>query len=168
MRLSLSLAVALLLSASLARAQLAPLDPDWHEVEAPPAPAFSLEGLVPLETPRSTLRYGVAPATVSIGPDGVVRYVVVAASSAGAMNVMYEGIRCNTGEFKVYARHSPGGGWTIVKGSEWKPLQDAPLPRHALLIARTGACIGHGINQPAARIVRDLRASVDARFNPSQ
>lgn len=168
MRLSLSLAAALLLGASLARAQLAPLDPDWREVEAPPAPAFSLEGLVPLETPRSMLRYGVAPATVSIGPDGIVRYVVVATSSTGATNVMYEGIRCNTGEFKVYARHNPGSGWTIVKDSEWKPLQDAPLPRHALLIARNAACIGHGTNQPAARIVRDLRASTDARFNPSQ
>jgi len=167
MRLSLSLAAALLLAVPLARAQLTPPNPDWREIEAPPAPTFSLEGLVPLETPRSTLRYGVAPATVSIGPDGIVRYVVVAASSTGATNVMYEGIRCSTGESKVYARHNPGSGWTIVQGSEWRPMQDAPLPRHALLIARTGACIGHGTNQPAARIVRDLRASVDARFNPS-
>jgi hypothetical protein len=168
MRLRFLAGAALLLAASLSHAQLAPLDPDWREVEAPPAPAFSLEGLVLLETPRSELRYGVAPATVSIGPDGIVRYVVVAASSTGTLNVAYEGIRCNTGEYKVYARHNPAGGWAIAKGSEWKPMQDAPLPRHSLLIARNGACIGHGTNQSAARIVRDLRSPADAKFDPSR
>lgn len=167
MRLRL-LATAFTLAIPLAHAQLAPIDPDWREVEAPPAPAFSLEGLVPLETPRSALRYGIAPATVSIGPDGIVRYVVVATSNSGAANVIYEGIRCNTGEFKAYARHNPGSGWTIVKGSEWKSMQDAPLPRHALLVARNGACIGHGTNQSAARIVRDLRAPAEAKFDPSR
>ena len=168
MRLRLSLAAALVLAASLARAQLAPLDPDWREVEAPPAPAFSLDGLVQLDIPRTALRYGVAPATVSIGPDGIVRYVVVAVSSSGVTNAMYEGIRCNTGEFKVYARHNPGSGWTIARNSEWKPVQDAQMPRHALVIARNGACMGHGTNQSAARIVRDLRAPADAKFDPSR
>ena len=168
MHLRFLAAAALLLAASLARAQLAPLDPDWREVEAPPAPAFSLDGLIPLDIPRSSMRYGVAPATVSIGSDGIVRYVVVATSAGGVNNVMYEGVRCNTGEFKVYARHNAGSGWTIVKDAEWKPLHDAPLPRHSLVIARTGACIGHGTNQPAARIVRDLRAPADAKFEPSR
>ena len=164
MHLRFLAAAAILLAASLARAQLAPVDPDWREVEAPPAPAFSLQGLVPLDVPRSAMRYGVAPATVSIGPDGIVRYVVVATSPSGVNNVMYEGVRCNTGEFKVYARHNPGSGWTIVKDAEWKPLHDAPLPRHALVVARTGACIGHGTNQPAERIVRSLRTPADTKF----
>jgi hypothetical protein len=167
MRPDRRIALALLAVAGAVHAQLAPLDPDWREVEAPPAPAFSLDGLIPLETPRSGLRFGVAPASVSVGADGIVRYVVVATGPSGAVNGLYEGIRCNTGEYKVYARHNPGSGWVIAKEPQWRPLQDAPMPRHALTIARTGACVGHGTAASAAKIVSDLRSPV-ARFDRPQ
>lgn len=155
----------LLAAASFAHAQLVPLDPDWREVDAPPAPAFSVDGLIPLELPRTALRFGVAPASIAVGSDGIVRYVVVASSTTGAVNAMYEGIRCATGEFRVYARHNPGSGWVMAKDSLWKPLQEAQLPRHSLAIARTGACIGHGTNRSATQIARDLRSPADTRFN---
>lgn len=167
MRLDRLVATAMLAAAATAHAQLAPVDPDWREVEAPPAPAFSTQGLIPLDTPRSALRFGVAPATVALGSDGIVRYVVVATSPSGAVNAMYEGIRCNTGEYKVYARHNPGGGWVIAKDPQWQQLQAAPMPRHALAIARTGACVGHGTAISAAKIVSDLRSPV-ARFDQPQ
>jgi hypothetical protein len=167
MRLDRFLALALLAGAGAVHAQLAPINPDWREVEAPPAPAFSLDGLIPLDTPRSGLRFGVAPASVALGSDGIVRYVVVATGPSGAVNAMYEGIRCNTGEYKVYARHNPGSGWVLARDPQWQPLQSAPMPRHALTIARTGACIGHGTAASAAKVVSDLRAPV-TRFDQPQ
>jgi hypothetical protein len=160
-------ALALLGVAFTAHAQLAPLDPDWREVEAPPAPALDARGLIPLETPRSGLRFGVAPASVTLGADGIVRYVVVATGPSGAVNGLYEGIRCNTGEYKVYARHNPGSGWVLARDPQWQPLQSAPMPRHALTIARTGACVGHGTAVSAAKIVSDLRSPI-ARFDRPQ
>jgi hypothetical protein len=153
-----------LLLAAAAHAQVAQLDPDWREAEAPPAPAFKLDGLIPLEIPGSALRFGVDPSSVSLGPDGIVRYVVVATSTSGAVNALYEGIRCAKGEFKVYARHNPDGGWKLEKDSPWRSLQDQPVSRHTLLIARTGACMGHSANRSASQIVRDLRAPADTRF----
>jgi len=162
MRLSL-LPVALLLAAA-AHAQVPQIDPDWREAEAPPAPAFKLDGLIPLEIPGSALRFGVDPSTVSVGRDGIVRYVAVATSASGVVNALYEGIRCGTGEFKVYARHNPAGGWNVAKDSPWRPLQDQPVSRHTLLIAHTGACMGHSPNRSATQIVRDLRAPADTRF----
>ncbi len=156
------------LAASAAQAQLTAVDPDWREAEAPPAPAFKLDGLIPLEMPRSTLRFGVDPASVSLGSDGVVRYVVVATGAPGAVNALYEGIRCNTAEFKVYARYNAGSGWTVAKDSPWRPLRDTQVSSHSLLIARTGACVGHAPNRSADQIVRDLRAPVDTRFNQPQ
>lgn len=171
MRLS-RFALPLVLAASAALAQLTPVDPDWREAEAPPPPAFKLDGLIPLEMPRSALRFGVDPASVSLGSDGIVRYVVVAtsgaASATGAVNVLYEGLRCNTAEFKVYARYNAGSGWTVAKDSPWRPLHDAQTANHSLVIARTGACVGHGPNRSATQIVRDLRAPVDTRFNQPQ
>jgi hypothetical protein len=166
MRVSRLMAV-LALAAPLAQAQLAPVDPDWREVEAPPPPAVKLEGLIPLEMPGSTLRFGVDPNSIAIGNDGVVRYVVVAAA-AGAVNALYEGLRCSTAEIKVYARYNTGSGWTIAKDASWRPLHGAPGSGHSLVVARSGACVGHAPNRPASQIVRDLRAPANTRFNQPQ
>lgn len=162
------LLLALALAAPLANAQLAPVDPDWRETEAPAPPAVRLEGLIPLDMPRSTLRFGVDPQSVAIGHDGIVRYVVVATGAGGAVNALYEGLRCNTGEFKVYARYNPGSGWTPGKDPLWQPMHGAPGSGHTLLIARSAACVGRAPNRPASQIVRDLRAPVANRFNQPQ
>lgn len=161
MRIDRFLVLGLALWASMAQAQLAAVDPDWREVEAPPPPAVSLDGLIPVEVPRSALRFGVAPASVTLGSDGIVRYVVVASSPSGAMNGLYEGVRCSTGEHKVYARHNPGSGWVIAKDAPWQPVQQV---RHALVIARAGVCVGHAPNQSVAKILSDLR-SPTGRFD---
>lgn len=157
------LALASGLFAALAQAQLMPADPDWREVEAPPPPAVTLEGLIPIEIPRSALRFGVDPASITLDADGIVRYVVVASSTTGAVNAMYEGMRCSTGELKVYARYNPGSGWVISRDPLWKSLQDAQY-RHSLVIARSGACVGHAANRSPTQIARDLRSPVDSRF----
>ena len=166
MRLDRLVVAALLAGAATAHAQfqIQPMDPDWKEVEAPPPPALKTTGLIPVEIERSVLRFGVDPASVSLGRDGIVRYVIVATSSSGAVNAMYEAIHCKTGQYKLLARHNPDTGWTIAANSEWRPLQGQSQSRHTLVVARTAACMGHGPNRSAAQIVRDLRAPVDTRF----
>ena len=158
------LALVLGVAVSNAQSQLAPADPDWKELDAPAPPALRTQGLIPLEIPGSTLSFGVDPASVTLGADSVVRYVVVATSTTGTVNAMYEGLRCSSGEVKVYARHNPDSGWVPARGTDWKPLYQNAQARHSLLIARTGACIGHGPNRSAQQIVRDLRSPVDRRF----
>jgi hypothetical protein len=159
--------VVMLLSfaASIAHAQLNGVDPDWRESEAPPPPALKTNGLIPLDLVGSSLRFGVDPSSVSVGADGIVRYVVVATSSSGVVNGVYEGIHCKTGEFKVYARHNPGSGWVVANDPLWRFLRDTPQARHTLWIARSGVCVGHGVNGSAQQIVRDLRSPTNVRFN---
>lgn len=159
------LALAVLAGAACAsHAQLLTEDPDWRE-EAPPAPpAVTTRGLIPLEIRTGSLRFGVDPASISIGQDGIVRYVVVASSPTGTVNAMYEGLRCRTGEFKVYARHNPDSGWVPVREADWQPLREQRNSRHSLHIARAGACREHAPNGPAERIVRELRATADERY----
>ena len=161
--------VALALAGAIgaASAQYIPMpQADWKEVEAPPPPALSTRGLIPLEITGSSLRFGVDPASVTVAGDGVVRYVVVATSSSGTTNAMYEGIRCSSGEVKVYARHNPDSGWVPLRNAEWQPLQNRPNSRHSLTVARTGACIGQGPSGSASEIVRALRTGPDMRFQP--
>jgi hypothetical protein len=140
-------------------------NPDWKELDAPPPPALRTEGLIAFDVPSSTLRYGVDPASISVGRDGVVRYVVVASSSSGAVNAMYEGLRCGTGDVKTYARHTPGAGWSAVRQSDWQRLQTTGTTRHSMFIARAGACRNHAPNISPAQIVRDLKAPMDLRFD---
>jgi len=162
MRISLRAVLLCFAAAPLAGlAQLAPVDPDWKELEVKP-PALRTENLIPLELPRSSLRFGVDPQSISVGADGVVRYVVVATSPTGVVNAMYEGIKCDTAQVRVYARHSADGGWKAATG-EWQPLTTG-AQRHSHQIAYTGACMGRGANRTALQITRDLQAPADRRF----
>lgn len=138
--------------------------PEWSELEAPPPPPLRTSGLIPLDVAGTSLRFGIDPASISVGKDGVVRYVVVATSSSGTVNGIYEGIRCNSGQVKVFARHNPGSGWVSSKGSEWQDIFRTPNTRYSLVIARGGACQENAPNTSPAQIVQDLKAPVDRRF----
>jgi len=125
------------------QAQIAPDDPDWKESEAPPAPAFSTDKLLPLEMPPYvSVKFGIDPATLTIASDGIVRYVVVARNTSGSVNAMYEGIRCATGEVKTYARASDTGVWSTVAEPKWRGLTDNLPSKHAWAFARQAACDG--------------------------
>jgi hypothetical protein len=158
------LAPALYCAALAASAQVAFDDPDWKELDVPPPPALRTQGLIPVEVPGSSLRFGVDPASVSVGKDAIVHYVVVATSSSGTTNGIYEGVNCSSGSVKVYARHNPDSGWVPARNSEWTPLHSMANSRYSLQVARNGACLGHSANGPAIQIVRDLRAPPDRRF----
>jgi hypothetical protein len=140
-------------------------DPEWREVEVPPPPPLRSEGLVSVEGGSPALQFGIDPDSVAVGKDNVVRYVIVARSGSGAINAMYEGILCERGEYRVYARHT-GAGWHAVQ-TEWKSLFDGIEARHVRAIARGGACQGRAPNGNAAQIVRDLRAPQDRKFGAS-
>lgn len=115
---------------------------DWKESEVPPPPAFDVTKLITLDVSvNSSLTYGIDPASIRITTsDSLVRYVIVASSATGARNVMYEGIRCATGEYKTYARYSPDGKWTATSNPEWRSMFDNMPSKHALRFAQAGAC----------------------------
>ncbi|CAM3397537.1 CNP1-like family protein [Polaromonas hydrogenivorans] len=153
-------ACGLLLSlSSAAWAQFAVEDAEWKESEVPPPPAFDVGKLVIFEvSPNSSLVYGVDPASISISKsDGVVRYVMVATSASGARNVMYEGLRCSSGEFKTYARYSPEGRWNMASDPEWRSLFGNMPSKHALRFAQAGACDNAALPLSVNALVRRLK-----------
>lgn len=118
-------------------------EPQWAETPVPPPPAFDVKKLIAVDVPGSSLAYGVDPASIQISnKDGIVRYVMVATSASGARIVMYEGLRCATGEFKTYSRYSAEGEWKAVTDAPWRSVFGNMPSRHALLFARAGACDG--------------------------
>lgn len=155
------LLLACMLLSFSAVAQLREADPDWKESEAPPPPQFQAARVLALDMPRHiTTRVGVDPETLRITDDGIVRYVMVASTSGGGVNASYEGIRCLTGEVKVYARYSSNGTWRALPDAEWKPLNGNQPSLHALVLARQGACDGRSATGgTVANIVSKLKAA---------
>ena len=114
---------------------------EWVEDTAAVPPAFSQDALIPIEMPSYvSLKVGIDPATLTVGSDGVVRYVVVMRNASGSANAAYEGILCTKGEVKTYARAGTNGKWVAIKQPEWRALTDNLPSRHAYAIAKQGGC----------------------------
>jgi hypothetical protein len=72
---------------------------------------------------NSANRFYVDRNSVSIGPDRVVRYSAIVKSPSGAINASYEGMRCKTSEYKVYAFGVKSGEWTKARDAQWRPIE---------------------------------------------
>lgn len=133
---------------------------DWREADAPPPPPLRQDGLVPfVVSVNSQLRFGVDPASVTLGPDGVIRYVIVAQSASGTLNAWYEGLRCTTAQVKTYAHWNPGppGQWRLNSSAQWRDLGGEFASRPAVALARYGFCDGPTPNGQPADMLRTLR-----------
>lgn len=56
-------------------------------------------------------------------PDNVIRYVMVVKTNGGAVNTSYEGIRCDTSEYRIYATGSQEQTWSKARVSEWRKFK---------------------------------------------
>lgn len=146
------------LSAALSLAQTNNVDPpEWTEADVPPPPTFQIDKLVSVDVDaQGSLRYGIDPATLSIGKDGVLRYVMVARSPGGAMTAMYEGLRCGTAEHKLYARYNDAR-WTPVASPTWQSLFESSRMRYPLALARQGGCDSKAPPTSVDEVVRKLK-----------
>lgn len=133
-------------------------NPDWKESEVPAPPSFNSTQLINVDMPPYvSIKFGIDPATLTVTPDGIVRYVILAVSPGGSVTAFFEGIRCATGEVKSYARANADGVWTLVKDPEWRGLNDKQPSKHALALARQGVCEGNTTAGSAAQILRKLK-----------
>lgn len=101
---------------------------DWQEAELK-LPAFPrADALIEFfVSAASRFRFFVDPQSLSVGADGVVRYTLVARSPAGAETVSYEGIRCKSGSYRVFAL-GYRGAWSQAR-TAWKPIEPKSVQR---------------------------------------
>jgi hypothetical protein len=120
-----------------------------------PPPALDKARLVELDlglAAATDFHYFVDPATLSVGADRIVRYVVVGRSASGVDNVRFEGLRC-PGEYRIYAVGRPDGSWG-GQPTEWRPVpKEARAAENAL--ARRYFC-------PVKQAIRSPQEGVDA------
>lgn len=121
--------------------------PKWAE-EALQLPAFPQEANL-LEfyvSATTTHKYYVDASTLSVGKDGVVRYTLMIRTSGGSTNITYEGMRCESREYKIYATGHRDGTWALARRSEWRPVENKPTNRHHAALSRDYFCpVGNAI-----------------------
>ena len=114
---------------------------DWREgaVGLPEFP--QAERLVEFNVSAVTsFRFFIDAKTLTVGDDGVIRYVLVARSPSGAQNVWFEGIRCKTGELKQYAIGRNDASWAERRGAAWVPIDPKTVNRQHQALRRQYFC----------------------------
>lgn len=86
----------------------------------------------------SSFRFFIDPASLSVGPDYVVRYTLVARSASGYENISYQGIRCGAGSYKIFA-FGNDGRWQR-SNSEWQEIVPKSVQRWHNALRRQYFC----------------------------
>jgi CNP1-like family len=100
----------------------------WAEtdVKLPPYPDDGDLIDLHLDDPRNKFEYYIDEKSLSVSDkDFVVRYTMVIEGKRGTRNVFYEGVLCNTLEYKTYAFGSGKGKLRARKKPEWKSLKSS-------------------------------------------
>ena len=140
----------------------------WDEVQAQLPEYPKPENYLPLRVSATTpFDFFVDAKSVSVGKDGVVRYSLIAKSSAGALNVSFEGIRCSERKFRIYAFGRSDNTWSEARSSLWQPMPaDSRNAQRAVLYSEY-FCPGGGIIYTPEEGVQALRRGghPSARFS---
>ena len=128
----------------------------WQEIDVPlpvgPAEERLQSFYVSMVTDN---KFFIDLATLSVGSDGVVRYVLVIVTPSGARNITFEGMRCETRENRIYASGRRDGTWSKSRNSEWSRIKDVHANRHHAVLFLEYFC-------PVGVIVRDATEAKEA------
>ena len=99
-------------------------DKPWFEL-ATQLPAYpKTENLIPFSVSSATRnKHFIDANSVSVGEDKVIRYTVVVEAAGGAKNVSFEGLRCESGERRLYAYGHPDGTWSKARNAGWEDIK---------------------------------------------
>lgn len=133
----------------------------WTEnkVEAlPPLPRAA--DLLSFDVSQNTpLHFAVDAKSIDVGSDGVIRYTVVISSPSGARNVNYEGIRCDTYEWRQYAGlNAEHDGWDHSVATRWRRIENGDLNAYQAALYKDYFCANKMPSSPSAKtIVNNIR-----------
>ena len=131
----------------------------WQEIEADFPAAPNDASLLPFYVSAATAnRFFVDGASLSVGNDGVVRYVLVVASPQGGRSVTFEGMRCETKSRRIYASGHADGSWAKSRRNDWIKIQDAAANRQHAALFLEYFCPGGVIVNDANAIRAALRS----------
>jgi hypothetical protein len=88
---------------------------------------------------QTIFKFAVDIDSILIGNDGVTRYIVILTSPNGNSQVQYEGIRCDSFQWRLYGTFE-GGAWKENPLSSWRAIQDHTPNRYQAALAQGAFC----------------------------
>jgi hypothetical protein len=96
--------------------------------------------LQPFYVSRSTIfKFSVDTNSILIGADGVTRYIVTITNPSGANQSQYEGIRCDSFQWRLYGTFE-NGAWKENPLSAWRGISDHVPNRYQAALAQGALC----------------------------
>lgn len=133
-------------------------DKPWEEVAVQLPAAPKAENLLPFYvSATATQSFAIDAKSLSVGPDGVVRYTLVATSDAGARNISYEGIRCATYEKKLYAFGQADGTWSRSRRDKWERISTNAANRQHAALFKDYFCVELTVGGSAQDMINRIR-----------
>jgi CNP1-like family len=134
--------------------------PNWTENKVdtlPPLPQAS--NLLPFNVSQNTpLTFAIDRDSLTVGDDGVIRYTIVVTSPAGARNVNYEGIRCDTYEWRLYAGiNEDQNAWDRTVAGDFRRIENGELNAYHAALYQDYFCANKLPSGPAAQILSNIR-----------
>lgn len=133
---------------------------EWVE-ETIAAPTYPQNGdLIEFAMTATSNAYFVDGKSISIGADQVIRYTTVIRSDAGAENVTFEGMRCETREKKLYYLGRKDGTWGAARSPKWSEVAESGAVTYQKILMNDFFCPKKVSVKTIPEAINALRAGV--------
>ncbi len=128
----------------------------------------TLKDLVYFEVKTTQFKYALDTRSISVGEkDQIARYTVVIESPQGAKTVLYEGIRCDTRDYKTFAHAGPDQKFRLTQTPEWVPIRSEGTFVYRVELLGYYLCQGAVVRYKVREILQVLRYPA-ARHTPDE
>lgn len=90
-------------------------------------------------SPRAIFKFAVDIDSISPGQDGVTRYIIVLTNPSGEQQAQYEGIRCDSFQWRLYGTLE-NNAWKRNPLSTWREIQPHIANRYQAALAQGAFC----------------------------
>jgi hypothetical protein len=130
----------------------------WKEsdVAVPPYPNDRDLLAVPMPS-TGTLKIYIDRPSISRAPDRVARFTLVTESPSGARNVFYDGLRCETRQYKTYAIGTANRTLVPVENPTWRIIPRPAINAFRDYLYRSYVCDKHDSARTPEDLVRLIK-----------
>jgi hypothetical protein len=106
---------------------------------------------------NDTLKIYIDSKSISRAPDLVARFSLIVESPSGARSVFYDGMRCETRQYKTYAIGTANHTFEAVKDPQWRTIPRSEINSFRDNLYRHYICDGHSSARTPEAIVHLLK-----------
>jgi hypothetical protein len=89
---------------------------------------------------RTVFKFAIDTQSIQIGNDGITRYIVQITNPGGGTQTLYEGIRCESFQTRLYGTYEANGIWRENALGAWSAIQNNTPNRYQAALAQGAIC----------------------------